>query len=387
MSFYIPRTLKNHYFNFRNRIVLIILSAILFFVFQADAQSFQIKWGMDQTQAGVSNHANFMPKNAVLLGGANTYALASIYSTSGAIGYAYVVRPWPTSFSAGRAMDFTFSANQYEYHISSFSFRLRRSDTGPKQVRVRSSADNFSSDLYSLNLVDKDKFYSVSLPLSFINLANTSFSFRIYGYNPSNTSLGVLWFDEIIVNGLVSKFILPVDLTYFTANYEGKSVNLAWETAWEKNSKEFIIERSTDLFEFIAIGSLVSGGDANGRLQYNFTDEAPLPGVSYYRLKMVDQDQDYSYSSTRDISIQSNSIGLQVSPNPASSSQIRIIRNNIDASNLFLTNMLGQNIPFDILNLESNYITISPKIPLPSGLYVLSLLKNGIKQHTKVLVP
>ena len=364
-----------------------ILSTFLLFVFESYGQSFQIKWGMDQTLAGVSSHANFTPKEATLLGGINTYSLASIYSVDGAIGYAYVVRPWPAGFNTGRSMDFTFSANQYEYHINSFSFRLRRSETGPKEIKIRSSADNFASDLYTMTLTTKDKFYPVTIPLSFLNLANTSFSFRIYAFDASNTSLGVLWFDEVIVNGLVSHFILPVDLTYFNAELLGEDVNLKWETAWEKNSQEFVVERSTNLVEFIPVGIVEAAGEANGRLSYNFIDEAPLSGASYYRLKMNDKDGNYNYSKTRDISLNFGAQPIAISPNPASGGQIRFRRDNLDYSTIVLTNILGQNISFILVDSEVDFISIRPQIPLSSGIYVLSILQNGKKLHTKVLVP
>jgi len=377
--------LKNRYLSFRNRIVLIILSAILFFCFQAEAQSFQIVWGMNRTLSGASSSSNFTPADANL-SGAHSHSLpAVLYYSLGGGDYAYGTTYWLIAGGAEKYLEFSFTASTYEYDLNSVSFRVRRSPDGSKDVVLRSSLDGFSTNLASQNLTSDGVFYNVSVPMNLKNLSN-GLTFRIYGQN-ANTYLGVVYFDQIVINGTVTSFVLPVSLTYFTANYEGKSVNLAWETAWEKNSKEFIIERSTDLFEFNSIGTLTAGGDASGRLQYNFTDETPLSGVSYYRLKMMDKDQDYNYSSTRDIIIKSNSVALQVSPNPISSGRIRIIKNNIDASDLFLTNIMGQNIPFDILNLESNYITIYPKIPLPSGLYVLSLLKNGIKQHVKVLVP
>ena len=379
--------MKNHYRNFKSRNLLIILSTFLLFVFEANSQSFQVKWGMDQTLAGVSSHANFTPKDAALLGGTNTYSLASIYSFDDAIGYAYVVRPWPAAFNTGRSMDFTFSANQYEYHINSFSFRLRRSDTGPKQIKIRSSADNFASDLYTMTLTAKDKFFPVTIPLSFLNLANTTFSFRIYAFDASNTSLGVLWFDEVIINGLVTHFILPVDLTYFNAELSGQNVNLNWETAWEKNSKDFVIERSTNLVEFIPIGTLEAAGEAEGRLAYRFMDEAPLSGAGYYRLKMNDKDGNYKYSKSIGIFSNFNTQPIVISPNPASAGQIRIRRDNIDLHSLILTNILGQNIPFILADSEVDFVSLLPQIALSPGIYVLSSLQNGRKHHAKVLVP
>jgi hypothetical protein len=361
---------------------------LLFFALRVNAQeNFQIKWSMDYNQVGTSSHINFSPNNASLLGGINTYSLGSVYSAGGAVVVAYVIRPWPALFSAGRCMEFLFTANSFKYNISSVSFRLRKSDTGPSQIKLRSSLDGFASDLTSATLVNKDVFYSFIIPTSFNNLSESTFAIRIYGYNPTNTTLGVLWFDEIIINGQVLAIVLPIDLTYFKAEKSEDNVTLSWETAWEKNSKEFIVERSADLKDFQVIGTLKAAGEAKGRIQYEFIDDSPLAGASYYRLRMVDRDGSFSFSKTLDVIIDSPESRTLVIPNPASPEKITISGQNIDPNLLSLTNQSGNPISFHFEPIQGNLIHLYPENPLVSGLYFLTYEKNGRKEHVKILVP
>lgn len=360
----------------------------LLLVSQVAAQEdFQVKWSMDYTQEGVSSHVNFTPSSAALLGGPNAYALPSIYSPGGAVVVGYLIRPWPLAFSPGRCMEFSFTANSFKYNITSISFRLRRSDTGPKQIKLRSSMDGFTSDLTSSNLLNENVFYPFSVPTSFNNLSDNTFAIRIYGYNPSNTTLGVLWFDEIIINGQVLQIILPVDLTYFKAEHLENKVNVTWETAWEKNSDEFVVERSWDMVRFEEIGRVMAVGETTGRTQYSFTDESPRPGVGYYRLRMLDRDNAFSFSQIRDVIIHPKSPSVEVCPNPASPDHIRIKDNGIDPHCLSLTDPAGRPVSVRYGLQVAGFIYIIPQQPLYSGLYLLIHDKEGRKEHVKVLVP
>ena len=57
----------------------------------------------------------------------------------------------------------------------------------------------------------------------------------------------------------------------------------------------------------------VTGEGANG--QYTFIDVQPLPSMNYYRLKMIDQNGDYSYSKTVSIRYDKN-VSITIFPNP-----------------------------------------------------------------------
>lgn len=353
----------------------------------ASAQPFQVKWPLDNSQAGTSSHANFSPQDATLLGGPNTYALASIYSPDGHGGNAYIVRPWPMAFSAGRYMEFKFSVNAFKYNITSLSFRLRRSPTGTSQVRLRTSADGFAADVGTFSLPGADIFYAFSAPVNYANLTAPTFSIRLYGYNATNATLGVLWLDDVTINGQVLPIVLPIHFTWLHASPNAMGIGLSWETAWEKNSDSFIIERSRDMLTFSPIATLPASGETAGRTQYEQLDPNPDPGINYYRLKLVDKDGSHALSYAVAAIFRPAGGLLLPAPNPASRHLIRLADTGIDAAGLQLCHAGGQPVAFRLGKSAEGFTDILPDHELTPGMYVLSLRQGENKEEVKVLVP
>ncbi|GAB3197407.1 hypothetical protein ABID22_003444 [Pontibacter aydingkolensis] len=96
--------------------------------------------------------------------------------------------------------------------------------------------------------------------------------------------------------------IMPVELKNFKAKLISNEVELNWETASEENNDHFVVERSSDGHLFEGIGLVNGAGTSNQVTSYTFTDEHPLNGTSYYRLRQVDTDGSHTYSHT--ISVQ-----------------------------------------------------------------------------------
>ena len=95
---------------------------------------------------------------------------------------------------------------------------------------------------------------------------------------------------------------LPIQLLSFTARAdENQQVALAWKTALEQNAADFDLERSADAVHFEKIGVVKAAGSA---ASYTFSDEKPLKGFNYYRLKSNDTDTRFEYSSI--VSVQVN---------------------------------------------------------------------------------
>lgn len=367
---------------------IVALAAILLFVFNANAQeSFHVKWTMDYTQAGVSDHANFTPSNALLAGGPNTFTLPTVYSGGGgAVIVGYIIRPWPVAFSASRYMEFTFTANSFKYNITSIGFRLRRSNNGPNSIKVRTSMDGFTTDLNAFVISNDGVFNAYDIPVSYNNLSGNTFTVRIYAYNSVDIH-GTLWFDEVSVNGDVLAIILPVDIIYFKGHSEHGRTTLEWETGWEKNSKEFVIERSSDMKTFAAIGTVPASGETTGRTCYSFTDNDPPAGISYYRLKFVDKDSGFTACKPIAVGNAEKVFKIQAAPNPASGQIITLITADARDSQLTLRNASGASVPFRREDGADGRIHILPFQPLPSGIYFVVYVKNGQKEHLKVLVP
>jgi hypothetical protein len=92
---------------------------------------------------------------------------------------------------------------------------------------------------------------------------------------------------------------LPIELRYFSVLPKDKHNELSWGTASEQNNDYFSVERGSNTAEFLEIGKLAGAGTSHSPIEYNFTDEDPLAGINYYRLKQVDYDGTFSYSPIR----------------------------------------------------------------------------------------
>lgn len=113
-------------------------------------------------------------------------------------------------------------------------------------------------------------------------------------------------------------FLLPVELIVFEGEKVNSTVLLHWATASEQNNQQFIIERSKDAIHFEPIGTIAGAGNSNRILNYTFTDNQPLEGISYYRLRQRDFDGKISYSNIiRIIFEPEQNFIMQINPNPA----------------------------------------------------------------------
>lgn len=83
---------------------------------------------------------------------------------------------------------------------------------------------------------------------------------------------------------------LPIELMYFLARPDGSLVKLDWATASELNNDRFTVERSADGITFQPVLARPGAGNSSSVIEYTDHDRAPLPGVSYYRLRQTDID-------------------------------------------------------------------------------------------------
>jgi hypothetical protein len=112
--------------------------------------------------------------------------------------------------------------------------------------------------------------------------------------------------------------ILPVELTSFTANMVGTGVRLDWSTATEINNNGFEIQRKVSNSNFTTIAFVAGQGTSTEAKDYSYTDVSVDQNVSYaYRLKQVDFDGTFTYSSIVNVGSVVKEFALQQNyPNP-----------------------------------------------------------------------
>ena len=136
---------------------------------------------------------------------------------------------------------------------------------------------------------------------------------------------------------------LPVTLMAFSGRYqEGVGNVLSWATASEKNNALFQVERSVDAQRFESIGTVKGKGTTAARSQYTFTDANASAAVTYYRLKQVDIDGQFTYTRTIALRRGEGTVALKTYPNPVVTELSYEVDAKVDA--LRIRNMAGMNV-------------------------------------------
>ncbi len=119
--------------------------------------------------------------------------------------------------------------------------------------------------------------------------------------------------------------VLPVKLSNFSAVRSKQVVALNWNTEFELDAKEFIVERAEGT-EFRSVGAIAANGNSTTQRSYTFNDRNDNTGVTYYRLKNVDLNGQFTYSAIRTVKGIGAASDVTVFPNPArTNSKISIV--------------------------------------------------------------
>ena len=109
---------------------------------------------------------------------------------------------------------------------------------------------------------------------------------------------------------------LAVKLISFTAALENRTTHLQWITSQEINSSYFDVLRSVDGTHFEKLLNVPAHGTSNSQITYNAVDGHPFSGINYYRLKQVDIDGSFGFSSIVQVNVKDET-SYTVFPNPA----------------------------------------------------------------------
>jgi len=186
---------------------------------------------------------------------------------------------------------------------------------------------------------------------------------------------------------------LPVELTSFAASVEGISVTLSWETASELNNKGFDVQRSGDYTTWEKIGFVEGNGTTTEMNKYSFIDKSEKPnGTYYYRLKQIDNDGSYEYSSVVEVEVNNvpSKYALEQNyPNPFNPTTV--IKYSLPEKGfvtLKIYDILGNEVASLVNNEKEagNYEVSFDASQLTSGIYVYSLQANSFRATKKMML-
>lgn len=202
-------------------------------------------------------------------------------------------------------------------------------------------------------------------------------------------------------NFTISCAPFSVQLNYFKGEYrKDKKVLLMWQTGSEAGNAYFAIERSTVKIQeecklgacnantWQEIGIVNGAGTSTQPIDYSFVDENPVPGVCYYRLKMMDIHGKPTYSAVVEVWVETEPPSLTVYPNPTH-----------DILNLRLAGTPGQKVNVEIYAIDGRKVwelsyellenvtkMEAPVCGFPSGAYIVNYRHGEQKFSRKVII-
>lgn len=184
---------------------------------------------------------------------------------------------------------------------------------------------------------------------------------------------------------------LPIKLSSFNVKkgIQPISTVIDWRTTMEVNTDFFDIEWSTDGVQFESIATLPAQGTSNQTVNYHHTHLNPIIGANYYRLKTVDKDGSFEYSTIKALTFkQTSSNDIHLFPNPFQEQiYVQLNLGNTHDLSLQLLNVFGQTVA------EKNFLNIYGKTNitwdlknsnLPSGTYFIKISIDGQIQTQKL---
>lgn len=184
---------------------------------------------------------------------------------------------------------------------------------------------------------------------------------------------------------------LPVSLVDFTANPQPEDKVLCeWRTQMEVNNDRFVLERSKDGEEFEEITQIKGAGTSYSFNSYEWVDEEPYLGISYYRLKQIDLDGMASYYPKVAVLLQPDhdEITYRAYPNPATDF-FKLDINSVlsSAASLKIANYQGQVIREERLDITAGKSSHTIKCgALAAGMYIVTVATGSGEGFTFKLV-
>lgn len=179
---------------------------------------------------------------------------------------------------------------------------------------------------------------------------------------------------------------LPASIFAFTGHLlSNNQVGLSWQSGQETNLSHYEIERSSDKSHFEKIGSVEAHGSA---FSYTYNDAHPFAGENYYRLKIIDQDKQFTYSDVINVKTPVLlSIG-EVYPNPSNELvHLPVVCEKKSKVQVQILNTLNQVVlnQDEMLESGSNDITLAVQ-HLAKGNYVLKCVVDKKASYRKFTI-
>ncbi|HEX5154847.1 MAG TPA: ELWxxDGT repeat protein [Parafilimonas sp.] len=318
---------------------------------------------------GKDFHTKLFNGKIIFVGDDGTHG-GELWITDGTAANTAMIKDIRTGADSSVSLD----APSWFYTADAFYFAANNGTTGNELFKTDGTEAN------TILVKDINPGSSNSNPFLFMFL-NTHIYFTADNGDNANSDKDLYMIDEDVV--------LPVTLFDFTATLNGKAVDLKWTTSTETNTKNFLIQRSTDAIHFDNIGSVTASGNSSTKKAYNFIDAGAMNVGSkllYYRLKTVDNDGQFSNSKIAKIELMAAGNMIAVYPNPVKDKLFVEASKSLSNAIIKITDQSGKTVLIQkmpsIQAGEKHAINIAA---LGSGIYYLQFNSDNNKQTIRFI--
>lgn len=176
---------------------------------------------------------------------------------------------------------------------------------------------------------------------------------------------------------------LPVRLVSFTGKARVNDNQLAWQTPeHEKNILGFVVQRSSEGIAFQDIGRV---SYQQGQTSFQFIDADHLNPDNFYRLKIIDFNQQATFSPVVNINRNAASAIFSCYPNPVRSLLYIKSDGNNDPAVVSVTDLRGKVVQRQKVSFQ-NQSTASLNVShLAAGVYQINIHRAAHNQHLQFI--
>lgn len=171
-------------------------------------------------------------------------------------------------------------------------------------------------------------------------------------------------------------------------NFEAVKINdntakLSWAFHTDQNQVTFEVERMVEGAGFVTLKKLTGVDSKLGQNIFQFEDQKPQAGNNYYRIKSIDKDGLVKYTEVKMLRFANlDKEGLKIFPNPVSTTLNLDFEVEADATaSIMVFNNAGAMLKQQSLKVTKGRQHQTLNVAdLPTGVYHVSVMVNGIKQ-------
>lgn len=197
-------------------------------------------------------------------------------------------------------------------------------------------------------------------------------------------------------NGEVEDYRIPVDdfplavnnLSFNASLINNSYVKLNWSGKEESNFSGYEVQKSKDAVNWEFAG-VIPGNGQSGTKQYEFTDNSPYAGLTYYRLKFVGASGNNSFSEVRSVKKSALEDRITIKPNPVTTNAtISINVTESTTGEVVLIASGGKRLHSQkiVLNAGANTIQFPIKDDWNAGMYILRVIINEEIINKKLII-